>query len=229
MSDDTRHSSELHRSLPYVIPFVAFLIFLAAEREFKFRPEIFYPIRFTSVLAILFFFSRKVISFRVSNALGSIVMGVAVFAIWIAPDVLWPGYRSHWLFSNDILGRPETSLDPAAKTNVFFLTLRFLGASVKVPIFEELFWRGFLPRWLTNHEFWKLPMGTFSRQSFWIVAVLFASEHGSYWEVGLLAGILYNWWMLRTRSLGDCILAHAVTNACLSAYVIRFAQWQYWL
>ena len=46
---------------------------------------------------------------------------------------------------------------------------------------------------------------------------------------GLLAGILYNWWMIRTRSLGDCILAHAVTNAALSVFVIVFRRWEYWL
>ena len=66
-------------------------------------------------------------------------------------------------------------------------------------------------------------MGTWSAQAFWIVALLFASEHGPYWDVGLAAGALYNWWMLRTRSLGDLIVAHAVTNACLSAYVVPAA------
>jgi membrane protease YdiL (CAAX protease family) len=59
--------------------------------------------------------------------------------------------------------------------------------------------------------------------------VLFASEHGAFWDVGLAAGILYNWWMVRTRSLADCILAHAVTNGCLAAYVLAGGHWQYWL
>jgi hypothetical protein len=35
--------------------------------------------------------------------------------------------------------------------------------------------------------------------------------------------------MIRTRNLGDCILAHAVTNACLGAYVLVFSKWQYLL
>jgi membrane protease YdiL (CAAX protease family) len=47
--------------------------------------------------------------------------------------------------------------------------------------------------------------------------------------VGLITGVLLNWWMLRTKSLADCILAHAVTNACLAAYVLTRNQWQYWL
>ena len=67
------------------------------------------------------------------------------------------------------------------------------------------------------------------RKAFWIVAVLFASEHGSYWDVGLATGIIYNWWAIRTKNLMDCVIAHAVTNACLGAYVIGWNQWQYWL
>ena len=42
-----------------------------------------------------------------------------------------------------------------------------------------------------------------------------------------MAGVIYNVWMVRTKSPGDCILAHAITNACLSAYVIAGGHWQY--
>ncbi len=99
-----------------------------------------------------------------------------------------------------------------------------------VPIVEELFWRAWMMRWIiARQDFLKVPLGAYAPQAFWITAALFASEHGSYWEVGLLTGIIYNWWMIRTRSLGDLILTHAVTNACLSAYVIFAGKWEYWL
>jgi membrane protease YdiL (CAAX protease family) len=65
--------------------------------------------------------------------------------------------------------------------------------------------------------------------AFWITAVLFASEHGSYLDVGLITAVIYNWWMVRTRSLGDCILVHAVTNAFLCGYVVATKHWEYWL
>jgi len=63
----------------------------------------------------------------------------------------------------------------------------------------------------------------------WLSAILFASEHGPYWEVGLLAGLAYNFWIIRTKSLGDCILAHAVTNAALSLFVVASGKWDYWM
>ncbi len=54
------------------------------------------------------------------------------------------------------------------------------------------------------------------RPHFGSPAILFASEHGPYWDVGLITGVIYNWWMVRTKSVADCILMHAVTNAALS-------------
>jgi hypothetical protein len=72
-------------------------------------------------------------------------------------------------------------------------------------------------------------LGAYSALSFWATAALFASEHGPYWEVGLLAGIAYGWWMIRTKSLADCILAHGVTNLLLAAYVLLQGRWEYWL
>lgn len=147
----------------------------------------------------------------------------------MGPDVLWPAYRESWLFHNSIVGAPKSSLPAGVRVSIVFITFRVLSSAVNVPILEELFWRGWLMRWLISRDFRKVPLGTYAPQSFWLVAVLFATEHGSYWDVGLIAGVLFNWWMTRTRSLADCILAHAVTNACLAAYVLMRNQWQYWL
>ena len=83
-------------------------------------------------------------------------------------------------------------------------------------------------RWLINTDFRRVPLGTYSPFAFWLTAALFAAEHGSYWDVGLLTGIIYNWWMIRSKSVASCIFMHAVTNGLLSAYVITAAQWQYW-
>jgi CAAX prenyl protease-like protein len=96
-------------------------------------------------------------------------------------------------------------------------------------VIEEMFWRGWLMRWLISPRFEAVPLGAYAPVSFWLTAVLFASEHGPYWDVGLATGVIYNWWMLRTRSLADCILAHAVTNACLCGYIVATHHWEYWM
>ena len=221
----------LHRfpSLPYVAPFAAFLVLLALSSRLP------AGLRTSSVLwlvvvgLVLGLFSRGVIAWRATNWFGSVVLGIAVFLLWIAPDMLFPAWRGHWLFTNGITGHAGGSLPPEGRHDALVLTLRTMRAVMLVPIVEELFWRGWLPRWLDNmDDFRKVPLGTYGRLAFWLTAILFASEHGAMWDVGLAAGVLYNWWMQKTRSLGDLMLAHGVTNACLSAYVIIDGKWQYW-
>lgn len=177
--------------------------------------------------AVLTLIARPALDFRLTAAPTSIALGLAVFALWIAPDLLFPGYRTHWLLSNSLTGTVAPGLAEPDRSPVI-LILRTLRASLIVPIVEELFWRAWLMRWLIEPNFIKIPLGTYAPQAFWIVAIMFAAEHGPFWDVGLAAGILYNWWMVRTKSLGDLILAHAVTNACLSAYVVAAGKWEYW-
>jgi hypothetical protein len=187
-----------------------------------------YPFRCAVLAAVLWFFSRGALDFRIRNAGLSIAVGIAVFAIWIAPDLLWPAYRSHWLFQNSLTGSVASSLHEGLRASSMVLVFRAIRAAVLVPMIEELFWRSWLMRWLIKPDFLSVPLGTYATQAFWITAALFAIEHGPFWEVGLLAGVAYNWLMIRTKSLGDCILAHAVTNGILSAYVVNSGQWQYW-
>jgi CAAX prenyl protease-like protein len=215
-------------TLAYVAPFVAFIAVMAIEKALGLPPAWMYRIRCLVGLAVLLLVSRPLLSFRASRPLQSIALGVAVFAIWVAPDVLF-GYRGHWLFENSFTGKAASSLPAGVRVNWEFLFFRVLGSTLLVPILEELFWRGWMMRWLINVEFTKVPMGTYKPAAFWIVAALFASEHGPYWEVGLAAGILYNWWLVRTRNLADCMVAHAVTNGVLSVYVLLTQSWQYWL
>lgn len=201
---------------------------MAAGRAIGLPPQYDFALRALVAGLLIFVFSRPHLDLRPSRPLASIALGVAVFIIWVGPDVLF-GYRHHWLFENSILGKAEASIAPDLRQNVPFLAFRGAISCLLVPILEELFWRGWVMRWLINPAFLKVPIGTYVTSAFWITAVLFASEHGPYWEVGLAAGILYNWWMVRTKCLADCILAHAVTNAILSAYVLFTGQWEYWL
>ena len=168
------------------------------------------------------------ISFRCVRPLQSILLGIAVCVLWVAPDQLFPGYRTHWLFQNALTGQVKTSIDAALLASPLVLIFRTIRAVILVPIIEELFWRAWLMRWLIKPDFTTVPLGAYSAQAFWITAVLFASEHGPFWEVGLLCGVIYNWWMIKTKSLGDLILTHGVTNLCLSLFTIATKQWQYW-
>jgi uncharacterized protein len=203
---------------------------MALDRSLQLPGAVVYLLRFAIVGLVILTVARPYLSLRPSKPLASVLLGIAVFVIWIAPDQLFGDqYRHLWLFENSVLGKVQTSIAEPLRHNLLFLILRFATAAVLVPILEELFWRGWMMRWLINPQFQKVALGTYVAMSFWITAALFGSEHGPFWEVGLIAGILYNWWLVRTKNLANCILAHAVTNAILSAYVLLTDQWQYWL
>jgi CAAX prenyl protease-like protein len=215
-------------AVPYVAPFVVFLGYLAFRRVVPLAELADQILCLAITGSVLILAGRPALDFRVRNPAASIGIGIAVFALWVLPDYLIPGYRNHWLFSNSLTGEPSAGLGEPARGSVLVLVLRTARASLLVPVIEEIFWRGWLMRWLISTEFQKIPIGAYSASSFWISAVLFASEHGPFWDVGLTAGILYNWWIVRTKSLGDLILAHGVTNACLSAFVVIGGRWEYW-
>jgi uncharacterized protein len=216
-------------SVPYVVPFAVFLIFLALQRSIPLPPVVEGPLRLILLALVLYVFSRYIIDLHATALLASTLLGIGVFAIWILPDVLFPAYRQHWLFQNVLTGPLSSSLTAPDRMDAAVLASRTIRAVVLVPIIEELFWRAWLMRWLISPRFEGIRLGTYQAQSFWLTAILFASEHGPFWDVGLIAGIVYNWWMVRTRSLGDCILAHAVTNGCLCGYVLATHHWEYWL
>ena len=215
-------------AIPYVLPFAVFLAFLALQKGFPLPANVEFLTRDLLLVGVLAGFSRHVIQLRPSHRLETLILGVAVFLIWVGPDLLFPGYRQHWLFQNWLFGQLSPANPGTAFQSPWALWPRILQAVVFVPILEELFWRAWLMRWLISPRFEKVPMGAYQAGAFWITAVLFASEHGPYWDVGLVAGVAYNWWMVRTRSLADCILAHAVTNACLCGYVVATHRWEYW-
>ena len=217
------------QAVPYVAPFVIFLALIGLNHLWPMAALTDEIVRLAVMLAVLSLVARPAMSFHVGNWGASMLVGVAIFVLWIAPDLLFPQYRSFFLFDNSVVGTARSSLTEAARHDVPVLFLRTLRAVAIVPIVEELFWRGWLLRWVINSDFERVPLGSYSALSFWAVALLFASEHGPYWDVGLMAGIIFNWWMIRTKSLGDLILAHAVANACLSGYVIAAGKWEYWL
>jgi uncharacterized protein len=218
-----------HPALPWVLPFAVFMLLLAAAPHLGLSPMAELAARLVVPALVIAVFSRHLLSFRVVSFLPSVLLGVGVFVLWVAPDLAFSGWRAHWLFQNPVTGTLESTLPPEARADWLALTLRIARAAVVVPIVEELFWRGWLMRWIINPDFEKTPLGTYAHGAFWITALLFALAHGAYWEVGFLTGAVYNWWMVRTKSVSDLILVHAVTNACLAAFVLATGRWEFWM
>jgi CAAX prenyl protease-like protein len=224
----TTPTEPAERTLPWVAPFAVFALWLLVGKEIPLAWPAKEILLDTIVLASIIGFSWRVLPRAAPHWLASVALGLVVFVLWIAPDTLIPGWRDHWIFQNSVTGQVKTTIPPAELTPIM-LVLRTMRAALLIPVLEELFWRGWLPRWLQDTHFSRIPLGQYTPFAFWATAVLFAAEHGPFWEVGLVCGVIYNWWMRRTRSLGDLMIAHGVTNLALSLYVIASGRWGFWM
>ncbi len=148
----------------------------------------------------------------------AVVVGVAVFAAWLALDVPWARMGEPAPFAHEAwgdAGRPA------------LLTIRFIGATLLVPLAEELFWRSFLLRHLQGGDFRTVPLTRFHAASFIAVTILFGLEHNLI-VAGMAAGAAYNVVALRTGSVMCCVVAHAVTNGLLGLWVVATGAWTLW-
>lgn len=218
----------------YFAPFFGFLALLAAGSFIAhlFEGSAFwmisaprywiYPLQ-TVVCGVLLAIYWKHYDFRLPHGIGwAVGCGLLSLLIWIAPQQ-WLGFPGRWE------GFEPAFFGASGWPYALNLTVRFLRLVVIVPLVEEIFWRGFLLRYLIREDFTQVPMGTFTLRSFFVVIVGFCLEHApADWPAAALTGALFNLVAYRTRSLSACVLAHAVTNALLGWFVLRTGQWGFW-
>jgi len=166
---------------------------------------------------------RKRYDFHGWRALpAGLAAGIVAFVIWIAPREWFGAPPRVEGFNPDLF-----ATSPAAYW--FTLGFRFLRLVIVVPFLEEIFWRGFLMRYLIRERFGTVAFGSYSPLAFFGVAVGFALVHTGPDRIpAFLTGLLWNALAVRTRSLGACVLAHAVTNLLLGIYILRTSQWGFW-
>lgn len=149
----------------------------------------------------------------------SVGVGVAVLVFWVNLDASWM-----------LLDEPGEGYDPtdeAGRIDWLLVAFRIAGAMLVVPVMEELFWRSFILRWVQQHDFMNLNPARIGLKTLLITSALFAVEHLQ-WLAGLIAGLAYGWLYIRTRTLWAPIIAHAVTNGALGAYVVATGRWSFW-
>lgn len=116
--------------------------------------------------------------------------------------------------------RPDEYFADSPVLLVLFLAVRLLGPTLVVPVMEELFWRDWLWRTIAAPNDFKLAkVGEYDAKAFWIIPLLFASVHVQ-WLTAVVWGLLIAWLLVRTKSLGACIIAHGTTNFLLGIYVL---------
>jgi CAAX prenyl protease-like protein len=199
-----------------------------------------YPVQtFVSLLVVYYY--RRVFRFDWSWKwnLVAVPFGVLGIGLWLLPSVLYdfleltekPAGLLGWL---GVQAR-EDGFDPTVFDNpaAWWLTvvLRFLRAVVVVAIIEEIFWRGFLMRFVLDHEgdFWKQPFGKASLPSYLIVTALFTLAHAPADYAGAFAyGSLTYFLCIWSKSLGACVVMHAVANLLLGLFIMATGKYGLW-
>lgn len=217
----------------YVLPFLAFMACLAAVSViqslagdapglFLRHPEyIVYPVQTVLCAGLLIFYWRCYSWNRLRGLGWGVLAGGIALLLWLAPQLFFGS-------APRLEGFDPTRIN--SEGGYFFTVgMRLLRLVIIVPLLEEIFWRGFLLRYLTREDWQGLAFGECSRKAFILTAVCFALVHQ--WAdmpAAFLTGLIYNQVAVYTRSLAACVAAHAITNLGLGWYIMATRQWGFW-
>ena len=202
--------------------------------------QLIYPIQTLVTLAVLGHY-RRFYRFEMSLkwALVGILFGAVGIGFWLLPSALhdvWglAGKSGGVLKFLGVVERKQ-GFDPGLFQNPLAywsaLLCRFLRAVVVVALIEEIFWRGFLMRFVGDWEgdYWKQPFGRANWRSYWIVTGLFMLAHAPVdyagaWVYGSLTYGLCVW----TKNLGACVVMHGTANLLMGVYIMHTGNYGLW-
>ncbi len=207
----------------YILPMAVFLGFTWIGGHWPSTYPVVYAVKTFVVALLLLWLRRNYTRIRWDYAWLGALIGVLGVVQWVGMEKLLPAYPK----SAGTLFDPEKEIASDA-LRYWFIAVRWMGASLLVPVMEELFWRDYLWRSVAAPNNFKLAkIGEWDWQAY-VVVVIFCTLVHPQWITALIWSALMGLFLAWTRSLGACIIAHAVTNFLLGAYVQLTGKWYYW-
>ncbi len=168
----------------------------------------------------------------------AVVVGVAVFVIWVGLDGLYPSFDRLMIYTGlgkaksdaelaSELWNPQAQFGQGSALAWIVILMRWLGAAIVVPPLEEVFYRSLLYRYLAKADFQSMSLGQFRWNPFLLAAMIFGFAHQE-WLAGIVCGLAYQGLVCWKGRLGDAITAHAITNFLLGLWVIWRGAWHFW-
>lgn len=199
-----------------------------------------YPVQTLVCLGLLIHYRRSyTFNWSLKWSLVAAVFGAVGIGFWLLPTALY----DHWGLTGEtegmlkLLGVAERKdgFDPGIFQNPVAywtsLVLRFFRAAVIVAFVEEIFWRGFIMRFVCDWEgnYWKQPFGRANWLSYVIVTGLFMAAHAAEdypgaFVYGSLTYLLCIW----SKNLGACVVMHGVANFLMGVYIMQTGKYGLW-
>jgi hypothetical protein len=231
---ESKHIANRDLMLPYALPYFAYVGIAALGRD-RIPVELGYILKIIIVPCLLYWSWKwvvpitgpKKISGSICYGIGFGLIGLALWCLLLAPFI-------------DLAGEPWGH-------SGFFL--RLLAASLIVPVFEEMFIRGYIFRvalqWDHNRQNKALdsPLnqaldhdsindvapGAWSVAAVGISTLAFTAGHLMVeWPAAIAYSLLISsLWIIR-KDLLSCMVAHGTTNFTLALYVYGTGHWGFW-
>jgi len=202
----------------FLMPILAILAAGAVTRAIASDFEYLYPLRVVAGLWMLMRYRRSLAGLDWGWSWRGPALGVIVFLLWIGAAQL----QLH------ASGIPEklTALPPSLRS--LWIVSRLAGGVLIVPIAEELAYRGYLMRRLSQAHFEAVRFQSVRWPALAATAIVFGFAHGALWLPGIAAGVGFGLLVIRRGQIGEAVVAHATSNALLAACVLGGNQWQLW-
>jgi len=202
----------------FLSPFIVLLGVGILSRALSGRFEMLYPLRLLAGGVALWLWRPRLAALNWRWSWRGTVAGVAVFCVWML--------ASHYLLPPRQIPVQLASLPPVGRW--LWIGSRVVTASLIVPIVEELAYRGYLMRRLTDQQFAVVPFERVRYPALIITSILFGLGHGALWLPGIVAGLVFGWIAIRRGSIGEAVAAHVTSNALIAACVLGLGQWELW-
>ncbi|MFO0909320.1 MAG: CAAX prenyl protease-related protein [Isosphaeraceae bacterium] len=223
-----------NQAWPYVVPMVGFLALTSVESYLPTASggvpsPVWYPLFYTFKLLVVMGLAWLCRSAwldlvpRPGPVLAgvSVLIGAAVIVAWVGLDGRYPSIS--WLGQ-------RVAFDPAVipvVPRIGFLTVRFIGLVLVVPLIEELFYRSFLLRWIVDPDIRRVPIGTATLSGLAATTAVFALSHPE-WLPAALTALAWGLLVRQTRSVSACVISHSAANLILGIYVLATGHWRFW-
>lgn len=230
----TFKNDTLELFIPYILPYIAFLGIRSIANLFPNGLYLGYIIAYITAALLLWIFRNKYQEIRenkltFSHLFLALIVGVIGITIWIFPYHFINNFaKTDGIFG--LLGSRQQTIGPhlLQKNWLFlFLSFRFVGYVFIVPIFEELFIRSFLWRFIIDPDIKSVAVGDYTAFAFWGTALLFALSHNE-WIVAFFYALILNFFLIMKKDIKLCMIAHGFSNAILIAYVLISGKWFLW-